>query len=205
MLAAAFLRLVCPPGRLRPFCAMWMVLMAGVAVIDAREEFQRGICSHARVLHGMPADTVAESGEYLAQRLKPGESIYVYDGQPILYFMTRSVPPTRFAFPDTHLNEEVAGRLGFTPQDAVKIILARKPRFIVAGGARPVDATVTSASTLLYDGLDRYYVPVRAADVNAPPRHLRTGWRATRLSTGAQECALRHVRCVELDVVTAIS
>lgn len=167
MLAGAFLRIACPPGRLRQFCSVWMVLMAAVTVIDARDELLRGVRNHERVFHGAPGDSVAEAGQYLAQRLGPGETIYVHDSQPILYFMTRTVPPTRFAFPDTHLKEEIAGRLGFRPEDEVRAILERKPRFIIAG-PRPDAAAATNASTLLHDTLDRDYVAARAEDVNAP-------------------------------------
>jgi 4-amino-4-deoxy-L-arabinose transferase-like glycosyltransferase len=167
MLATAFLRLGFPPGRLRRFCAFWMVLMAGVALIAARDEFLRGLRAHARVLHGEPADNIAESAKYLARRLGPGETIYVHDGQPILYFMTRTVPLTRFAFPDTHLKEEVAGRLGFRPVDAVSAILQRKPRFIIAG-PRPDDAVAPRASILLHEVLERQYAPARAKVGDAP-------------------------------------
>jgi len=119
------------------------------------------------VLNGAPADTIAATGEYLASRLRPGETIYVYGGQPILYFMTRTVPLTRFAFPDTHLNSEVAARLGFTPYDMVKSVLAREPRFIVANEA-PDPAERASVAALLHDRVEQDYVPVNAADARAP-------------------------------------
>ena len=130
MLAVAFLGLAIPAGRLRKFCALWLALMAGTTVLHARDNLMRGYRAQVRVLAGEPADPVALTGAYLSKRLRPGETIYVHDGQPILYFMTRTVPPTRFPFPDTHLNAEVAGRLGFTPDEAVRAILAREPRFI---------------------------------------------------------------------------
>lgn len=167
MLAVAFLRMAVPQGRLRSLLAVWMLLMASVSIIDARDQLVRGMRSHARIFEGAPADSIAEVGEYLAKRLRPGEAIYVHDGQPILYFMTRTVPLTRFAFPDTHLKSEVAGRLGFTPYDAVEAILEREPRFIIAG---PLSANteMTNAAILLRDTLDRDYVPVSVGDVGAP-------------------------------------
>jgi 4-amino-4-deoxy-L-arabinose transferase-like glycosyltransferase len=167
MLVAAFLRIACPAGRLRNFCATWLCLVALVAVLNSRDELLRGLRAHERVMQGAPADSIAAAGDYLTSRLRPGETIYVYDGQPILYFMTRTVPLTRFAFPDTHLNSEVAARLGFTPYDMVKSVLAREPRFIVANEA-PDPAERASVAALLHDRIEQDYVPVNAADARAP-------------------------------------
>lgn len=167
MLAAAFLRLACPAGRLRAFFATWLVLMGTVSALDVREELLRGYRAQLRVLRGAPADSVAEAGDYMIRRLEPGDTIYVHDGQPILYFMTRTVPPTRFAFPDTHLKDEVANRLGFTPSEAVGAILERKPRFIVTR-PRPEGSDLGPAAALLYATLDRDYAPARAAEPAAP-------------------------------------
>jgi 4-amino-4-deoxy-L-arabinose transferase-like glycosyltransferase len=167
MLAAAFLRLARPAGRLRAFIASWLVLMGAVSALDAREELLRGYRAQQRVLRGAPADSVAEAGDFMARRLEPGDTIYVHDGQPILYFMTRTVPPTRFAFPDTHLKDEVANRLGFTPSEAVGAILERKPRFIVTR-PRPDGSDLSPAAARLYDALDRDYAPARAAEPAAP-------------------------------------
>ena len=167
MLGAAFLRIACPAGRLRTFCALWLFLIALIAVMNSRDEFSRGLRAHAKVLNGAPADTIAATGEYLASRLRPGETIYVYGGQPILYFMTRTIPLTRFAFPDTHLNSEVAARLGFTPRDAVESVLKGEPRFIIAGPI-PDAADRTGVAALLYGRIEQDYVAVSARDERAP-------------------------------------
>jgi 4-amino-4-deoxy-L-arabinose transferase-like glycosyltransferase len=167
MLAAAFLRLAIPAGRLRNFCALWLALMAGTAVLHARDDLMRGYRAQVRVLAGAPADPVALTGEYMSERLRPGETIYVHDGQPILYFMTRTVPPTRFAFPETHLNAEVAGRLGFTPDDAVRAILERKPRFIIT--RPPVDgAKLPESDVRLHATLERDYAPASDREAGTP-------------------------------------
>ncbi len=168
MLAAAFLCLAFPAGRLRTFCATWLILMGTVSALDSREELLRGYRAQLRVLRGAPADSVAEAGDFMARRLEPGDTIYVHDGQPILYFMTRTVPPTRFAFPDTHLKDEVANRLGITPSEAVGAILERKPRFIVTRPP-PDDSALSPAAARLYDALERDYTPASATEPAAPP------------------------------------
>ena len=167
MLAAAFLRITCPAGRLRGFGALWLCLIGLAAVMNSRDDFLRGLRAHERVLQGAPADSIAAAGSFLSSRLRPGDTIYVYDGQPILYFMTRTVPPTRFAFPDTHLNSVVAARLGFRPYEMVESVLAGEPRFIIAGQV-PDEAARADVAALLYGRIEREYVAVDAADARAP-------------------------------------
>jgi hypothetical protein len=62
-----------------------------------------------------------------------GGCIYVYDGYPALYMLTRSCLPTRWVFPG-HLNtreESSAAALGVDPTAEVKRILATRPVAIV--------------------------------------------------------------------------
>ena len=175
MLAAAFLRLALPAGRLADFCGVWLVLMALVAASASHDEYQRGIRAHMRMSRSEPADQVAFTARYMAQRLRPGETIYVFDGQPILYFMTRTTPPTRFAFPESHLLAGMAARFGTTPSESVRGILARRPRFVVTSSERkPLYAA--DASELLQKHLSRYYSAASAIDPGAPSNlYVRTG------------------------------
>jgi hypothetical protein len=160
MLTVAFLQLRCPEGAMRRTCALWLLLMAGFSIFAAQEEFVRGVRAAQRVGRGQPADNVVEAAQFMTPRLQRGETIYVYDGQPILYFLTRTVPPTRFAFPEAHLREDVAMRFGSTPEEAVRRILESRPRFIIADPASlAVDGS--RAAAVLRDVLQREYAPAR--------------------------------------------
>ncbi|HEX9706449.1 MAG TPA: glycosyltransferase family 39 protein [Steroidobacteraceae bacterium] len=167
MVAIAFLRLACASERLRNLCALWFLLMAGAGALSSQEEFLRGLRAHVKVARGAAPDHVSAAGQFMSERLRRGETIYVYDGQPILYFLTRTVPPTRFAFPESHLREETASRFGSTPYDSIRKILEGGPRFVIAG-PRPDDSDLTAAAALLYDTLDREYAPVNAINANTP-------------------------------------
>jgi hypothetical protein len=156
MLAIAFLQLLCPAGPVRRACALWLLLMAGISALSVHEELVRGMRAGQRARAGQPADHLAEVAQFLSERLRPGETIYVFDGQPILYFLTRTVPPTRFAFPEAHLLEHVAMRFGATPEESVRRILEREPRFVVANPAS-IGAGDSRAAAVMRDALARDY------------------------------------------------
>ena len=66
-----------------------------------------------------------------AVRLPPGECLFVFDGEPILYHLTGSCLPTRFAFP-THLNDQrETGAIGVDQMAELRRVLATRPAYIV--------------------------------------------------------------------------
>ena len=73
-----------------------------------------------------------------AAALGPGEFLYVFDGETILYFLTRSPLPTPFVFP-THLNDlREAEGIGIDPVAELRRILASGPAYIATtDGTRP--------------------------------------------------------------------
>ncbi len=122
----------------------------------------------------------AEAARTIARAAKPRHGcIYVYDGYPALYLLTRSCVPTRWAFPG-HLNtqEEASPRaLGVDPVAEVKRILATKPDVIIdddpvyEGGNRATHALVLAAEAQDYalalryrTGTSRYRLVYRRKD-----------------------------------------
>jgi hypothetical protein len=64
-------------------------------------------------------------------------SLYIYDGEPILYLTTRAPVPTKFLFPD-HLSEAIeAPAIGADSVGEVRRILATHPAVIVDGALQP--------------------------------------------------------------------
>lgn len=167
LLAVTFTRLLPMPDVSRCLIGLAVLLFGAAAPISAQETFLQGIRAQVRVCRGLPADGVAGEGRYMSGRLRTGDTIYVFDGQPILYFLTRTTPPTRFAFPESHLREDVAARFGTTPSDAVRGILASRPRFIVAHPG-PGGLGISAAGALLKQALDREYLPARTLEPGAP-------------------------------------
>ena len=65
-----------------------------------------------------------------------GECLFVFDGEPILYHLTGSCLPTRFAFP-THLNDQrETGAIGVDQVAELRRVLATRPAYIVQATAR---------------------------------------------------------------------
>ena len=60
-----------------------------------------------------------------------GGSLYVFDGDPLLYHLSGARIPTRFAFPDALLLSREAGAIGIDPLDEIRRILATRPTVIV--------------------------------------------------------------------------
>ena len=107
-------------GRARTVASITIALAALAGQVGlARSEFRNGGPIQAQAL---------------AQAAEPRRGcIYVYDGYPALYMLTRSCLPTRWVFPG-HLNtsdEDSAKALGVDPATEVRRILATQPDVIV--------------------------------------------------------------------------
>lgn len=83
------------------------------------------------------------NADYVAQVVatieayRHGGSLYLYDGEPILYLFTGAPAPTKFLFPN-HLDQAIEGRaIGVDPVAEEKRILATRPQVIVDGSLQP--------------------------------------------------------------------
>jgi 4-amino-4-deoxy-L-arabinose transferase-like glycosyltransferase len=83
------------------------------------------------------------NADYIAQVVatieanRHGGSLYLYEGEPVLYLFTGAPAPTKFLFPN-HLDEAIEGHaIGVDPVAEEKRILATKPQVIVDGSLRP--------------------------------------------------------------------
>ena len=95
--------------------------------------------------------------DWIRPRLRPGECIYVHDGDPLLYREVGSCLPTRWNFP-AHLDNLVEARaLGVDPVAELQRIMATRPRFVIISAQPPGNA----------------YPPARAFMT----AELRRGWR----------------------------
>ncbi|MGN6375588.1 MAG: hypothetical protein ACTHMG_08535 [Sphingomonas sp.] len=92
---------------------------------------------------------------FIRPRLGGGD-LYVYYGDPILYYLTGSPLPTRYPFP-SHLNHRnEAPALGVSRDAELRRVLATHPRFIVS--ATPLPSTVDPRSVaIVQQALGRGY------------------------------------------------
>ena len=90
--------------------------------------------------------------------------LYVFSGEPILYYLTRSCLPTRFAFP-LHLSDRTeAGAIGTDPAREVTRILATRPNMIVAAD-RPGKNANRATWRIMTRALARDYRPIAAVPI----------------------------------------
>ena len=94
-----------------------------------------------------------------AARLQPAECLFVFDGEPILYHLTRSCLPTRYAFP-THLNDQrEAGAVGVDQVAELRRVLATRPAYILSSD-RPRARNTPEGWAVVGAALDEHYRPV---------------------------------------------
>ena len=96
--------------------------------------------------------------------------LFVFNGDPILYYSTGSCIPTRYAFP-THLNlRREADGIGVDPIAELRRILAGKPSVIVDSIEEDNNDIAPEAQALVRAELRRDYHPV----LSVPARYKRT-------------------------------
>lgn len=73
----------------------------------------------------------------IIDRARRGGSLYIYDGEPILYLLTEAPAPTKYLFP-YHLSQTLEGpSIGVDPATEFKRMLATHPAVIVDGVLQP--------------------------------------------------------------------
>lgn len=157
--AAVFLASLPREGALRLVCSLWLVF-AAVTSASQVKLVEAGLRSWIKVAHGEPADPPAEIAAAVVPRLKPGETLYVYDYDHVLYYLAKVEPPTRYPFREHHLAALESAAVGIKPAEEMQRILAHKPRF-VAAGTDPHDGAYGEPSRILAAALDHDYRLVR--------------------------------------------
>lgn len=90
----------------------------------------------------------------IEEQLSAGDTVFVFDQDPVIYYLARAAAPTRYPFPG-HWFDGADGM--FDPMADLEQVLARKPRFIVTRldtFAPPEDAETEAQSAA--DGYRRY-------------------------------------------------
>lgn len=83
--------------------------------------------------YGLLRDTPAEVAHDLRAAIaqSPGATVYVFDGEPILYGLLHTPLPTKYVFPSFLLSKLLAHTVGIEPMAELQRILSEKPTFIV--------------------------------------------------------------------------
>lgn len=99
------------------FVGFIATVLATVAILTHQEGRGRGKAVYA-------------IADYLKPRLH--DCLYVFAAEPILYHLTGSCLPTRWAFPDHLINSVEDGAIGVDPLVEVKRIMSHRPEYVVA-------------------------------------------------------------------------
>jgi 4-amino-4-deoxy-L-arabinose transferase-like glycosyltransferase len=81
------------------------------------------------LLRDTPARVAADLRPELAAA--PGETIYVFDGEPVLYSLTHARLPTRYVFPSFLQSRLLAHMIGIDPMAVLDGIMAERPLFVI--------------------------------------------------------------------------
>lgn len=100
--------------------------------------------------HLLEPDAPARIAALIAEEMPPGETIFIANYQPIVYFLADAALPTRFAFP-AHLTGVWSNLAGFDTDAEIDRILQTRPRFIITdrtywGAMRPAAARAITAA-----------------------------------------------------------
>jgi len=121
---------------------------ADVLATDLQPRLARGFAL------GSP-DTPRRIAALMNEELRPGETIFVPNYQPVVYFLTEAALPTRFPFP-VHLTGSFARLAGIDTDAEVRRILDARPRFVVLDRSEWF-AMRASAMALLTEALEESY------------------------------------------------
>ncbi len=132
--------------------AMIVALLAlaalDVVATDLSPRLSRGFAM------GSP-DTPRRMAALMNEELQDGDTIFVPNYQPVVYFLTEARLPTRFPFP-VHLTGSFASLAGVDTDAEVKRILDGRPRFIVLDRSEWF-AMRASAMAMLSEALEEGY------------------------------------------------
>jgi 4-amino-4-deoxy-L-arabinose transferase-like glycosyltransferase len=95
-------------------------------------------------------DTPRQIADYVNERAGGGDTIYVVDYQPVIYFLAQAQPPTRYVFPDHLTNPDLTTMTGIDPVAELDAIMEKAPLYVVC--KREPDY----APSLFYSTLDGY-------------------------------------------------
>lgn len=152
ILVGLFLASIPSARALRSFCTVWLILMSIACLALEQHNVRTRWASLVAWLSGHPADLPIAIAHDLRGSLQPDSFVYVYDYQPILYFLLNARMPIKYAFPPHHLYPDY----GRDPLSEMTEILAKTPQIIIAG-SDPATGQFGAASYLLNATLKQKY------------------------------------------------
>jgi hypothetical protein len=103
-------------------------------------------------------DPPAIISNYLKMQIKPNDYIYVVDYESIVYFLTPSKIPTRYAFTPFLQTKDLAAIAGVDPVSEMHLIMKKKPSYLIKIAKSKDEISQDIFASQLQKYLDDYYV-----------------------------------------------
>jgi 4-amino-4-deoxy-L-arabinose transferase-like glycosyltransferase len=117
-------------------------------------------------------DVNVNIARYLRGQIVPGDSIYVVNGQPIVYFLTNAQLPTRYVFPPLIISEPISRVADVDYPGEVDRILGKAPRAVLIRDNKEENTRVSEIEARVRG---EYVVGTRIGDTSVYIRKPRSG------------------------------
>jgi hypothetical protein len=126
-----------PYGRVRGHCAAGILILAVLlSIVPQRATFLHGIRIYDSWVSDAPSGIFVKIANDINNRSNSTKTLYVYQFNSIVYYLTGTKPPTRFPVWFHHLEDRIMGVFGTDPVEQMARILDSRPQFILVGNAR---------------------------------------------------------------------
>jgi hypothetical protein len=126
-----------PYGRVRGYCAAGILILAVLlSIVPQRATFLHGIRIYDSWVSDAPSGIFVKIANDINNRSNSTKTLYVYQFNSIVYYLTGTKPPTRFPVWFHHLEDRIMGVFGTDPVEQMARILDSRPQFILVGNAR---------------------------------------------------------------------
>ncbi len=126
LLAHASTRLHTPVGHRRTFVAVLVVALGFPVARTIEKSYLPWISAYMT-----QGDVNVNIARYLKGQISPQDYIYVVNGQPIIYFLTKAQLPTRYVFPPLIISEPISRVANVDYPGEVERILEKAPRAVL--------------------------------------------------------------------------
>lgn len=102
--------------------------------------------------YGSHGDVSMKIARHVRNRIDPGDSIYVVNGHPIVYFLTSARLPTKYVLPPWILQDELSQMAGVDYPAEIDRIFSSRPRVILVRDQREQNPRLREIMARLAEG-----------------------------------------------------
>ncbi len=113
---------------------LWLLTVALLTLFYATPHFRKSAkFFYFRLVQGIPdyQDKPAEVAKYLQARVSPNEYIYVVDYDPVVYFLSNTKIPTRYAYPFFLIGDNLPKVAGANSTQELSSLMTKRPLYII--------------------------------------------------------------------------